>query len=311
MMDDDCVAAVIVSYNSARFLDACLEAALRYCHDVIVVDNGSADDSVDAARRHSGVRVIANLENRGFAAAVNQGIRESSAPYLLVLNPDAILQTPVSRLVLACSRGGAACAAGKLIDASGHPQRGFTLRRLPTASTLVFEAAGLNRVWSSNPINRRYRCLDVNLELPQQVEQPAGAFFLVTRKVWESLRGFDERFQPVWFEDVDFAKRLKAAGHWIQYEPEVTAQHHGAHSVDELDPAIRRQYWYYNLLTYAGKHMRRWQVRCVAAAVVAGCAGRVLRGSLAGSPGNRRGYGRVVKFAARYLLFGPTAGQAF
>ncbi len=72
---------------------------------------------------------------------------------------------------------------------------------------------GLNRLWPGNPVNRRYRCLDLDLEAAADVEQPAGAFLLIRRDAWQALGGFDEGFHPIWFEDVDFLKRARDAGY--------------------------------------------------------------------------------------------------
>ncbi len=303
------VAAVIVTYDSEEFLPACLDAAARYCTSVVVIDNGSADRSVEIARNRAGVRVIANWENRGFAGGVNQGFRETDAPLVLVLNPDAILQGPLDPLIEACAQPRTGAAAGLLVGEDGHPQLGFSVRRLPSAWALLFEVLGVNRLWPSNPVNRRYRCLDLDLTTPQTVEQPAGAFLLIRRDVWESLGGFDERFHPVWFEDVDFAKRLLAAGHLTEYRPTVTAVHRGGHSVGKIGSAHKHLYWYGNLLKFASKHFRPWTVRLLGGAVIAGCFFRAVAGLIQGPPGAHHGYGKVVRFAATYLLYGCTAGR--
>lgn len=304
------VAAVIVTFNSGEFLPACLDAAVRYCSEVVVIDNGSTDRSVEIARSHPRVRVFANEENCGFAGGVNQGFRETDASLVLVLNPDAVLQGTLQPLVEACLRPGTGAAAGLLVGSDGHPQLGFSVRRLPTTWTLAFEVLGLNRLWPSNPVNRRYRCLDLDLAVAQTIEQPAGAFLLIRREAWESLGGFDERFHPVWFEDVDFAKRLKDAGHLTEYQPTVTAVHFGAHSVGRIGAAHKHLYWYGNLLKFASKHFRPWNVRFLGGAVIAGCFFRTVAGLIHGSPGAHLGYGKVVQFAATYLLYGCTAGRA-
>lgn len=302
-------AAVIVTYDSEEFLPACLAAAVRYCGEVVVIDNASSDGSVEVARK-AGVRVIANRENLGFAGGVNQGFRETKAPLVLVLNPDAVLQGPLDPLIEACGKPGTACAAGLLTGEDGEPQRGFSVRRLPTVWSLAFEVLGLNRIWPSNPVNRRYRGLDLDLRTAQTVEQPAGALLLIRRDAWEELGGFDEQFYPVWFEDVDFAKRLADGGHLTEYRPEVGAVHRGAHSVGRIGAAHRQLYWYGNLLKFASKHFRPWDVRLLGGAVIAGCFFRTVAGLIAGPPGLHLGYGKVVQFAATYLLYGCTAGRA-
>ena len=134
------IGIVIVTYNSAAEIGPCLEAALGSGAEIVVVDNASHDGTVaEVARR--GVPLIANPANRGFAAAVNQGFAAlAQCPYILVLNPDAILATPLDALRDACARPGIAAAGGRLEDPQGRPQVGFMVRRFPTPAALAFEA---------------------------------------------------------------------------------------------------------------------------------------------------------------------------
>src|SRR6266567_5419421 len=206
------VGIVIVTYNSGEHIGECLDAALPAGARVIVVDNASHDET-RAAVTGRGVRLIANHDNRGFAAAVNQGIRALDTPYILLLNPDSVLQTDLEPLRACCDRPGTAGAGGKLLDASGRIQAGFMFRRFPTPQALIFEALGLNRLWPHNPVNWHFRCLGFDFAREQPVDQPAGAFLMIRRDVWEKIGGFDERFHPLWFEDVDFAQRAAAAGY--------------------------------------------------------------------------------------------------
>jgi GT2 family glycosyltransferase len=111
---------------------------------------------------------------------------------------------------------------------------------------------------------------------PAFVEQPAAAFLMFPRQVWERLGGFDERFRPVWFEDVDFCARLKQAGLQVRYNPAARAGHSGAHSVGDLPLEIRERYWYGSLLEYAAKHYRPLAFRSLCGAVVVGAAIRAV-----------------------------------
>jgi N-acetylglucosaminyl-diphospho-decaprenol L-rhamnosyltransferase len=232
----------------------------------VVVDNASRDRTVDRVRAHSEVRFIANPDNRGFSAAVNQGIRATDAEFILLLNPDAQLLTSVDALVSASAQYG--LAAGRLVDSNGRAQAGFTLRRFPTPAALIFELFGINRLWPSNPVNRHYRCLDRDLAQPGSVEQPAGAFLMTRRDVWDRLGGFDEGFHPIWFEDVDYCRRAVDAGYRIEYVPGVIARHKGAHSIARIRPGCRAVYWCASLLRYAAKHFRILGYVGVCAAVV-------------------------------------------
>lgn len=275
----------------------------------MVVDNASSDDTMEKIRRFHNVCSIGNKANRGFAAAVNQGVGlASNADLILILNPDVELSTSLDALTDACRTHG--MAAGQLTDVEGRPQAGFTIRRLPTATALIFELLGLNRLWRSNPVNRRYRCLDRDLEKPGLAEQPAGAFLMIRRDVWERLGGLDEAFYPVWFEDVDFCRRAIDSGVRIEYVPSVKARHRGGHSVAALSARCRAVYWCDSLLRYAAKHFRAVQYRGVCLAVLLSSVPR----GLAGTIGERNlellnVSMRIARAAARRLLSRQAAGR--
>src|SRR5438046_293725 len=150
------VGIIIVTYNSAGEIGACLNAALATGSEIVVVDNASADASAQIAVRR-GVRVIANGRNRGFAAAVNQGFDVLTTPDVLVLNPDTVIERGLDELRAACDLPNSAGAGGQLLGTDGQPQAGFMARSLPTPATLILESLLLNRLWPNNPVNRRYR----------------------------------------------------------------------------------------------------------------------------------------------------------
>jgi GT2 family glycosyltransferase len=206
------IGIVIVTYNSRAEIGACLEAAIASGADVVVVDNASSDGTIEEVRRH-GVRLLSNAGNRGFAAAVNQGFAALTTPFVLLLNPDAQLRGGLDAMAAACRLPRAGGAGGKLMDSEGHPQVGFMVRQLPGPMVLILEILLLNRIWPNNPVNRRYRGLQVNYNMRIPVEQPAGAFLMVPKAVWQELGGFDESFFPLWFEDVDFCRRAIDRGY--------------------------------------------------------------------------------------------------
>jgi len=266
-----------------------------------VVDNASSDQTLKSVGQRAGVKIVANQENRGFAGASNQGFRETEADQILLLNPDVRLKTSVVALVEACQEHG--LAAGQLTGLDGAPQAGFTIRRLPTAASMSFELLGLNWLWPGNRINRGYRYLDRDLNQGGSVEQPAGAFLMIRRDVWERLGGFDESFHPVWFEDVDFCRRAVDSGYRIQYVPQVRAEHTGGHSVKKL-PALRMQeYWYDSLIRYAGKHFRPWQYWGVCLAAVFGTVPRMVAGMIREKNFNPVvSYFKIMWFAGKRLV---------
>ena len=248
---------IVITYNSATHVASCL-GGLRNQPDWerIIIDNGSEDNSVECVRlADPDARLVVNAANRGFAAAVNQGVGIAQGQIILLLNPDT---TPspgaldkISE-VLRANRVGA--ASGALLRPDGGLDIGFMVRRLPTLGAMLAEILLLNRLWPRNPWNRTYRCLDLDYSVPQEVEQPAAACLGFQRAAWEDIGGFDETFYPVWFEDVDFCRRLRDRDWKLTYRPDAVFLHTGGHSVKRLPFRERQVYWYRNLLRYFKKH---------------------------------------------------------
>jgi GT2 family glycosyltransferase len=298
------IGIVIVTYNSRADIAACLDAAIASGAEVVVVDNASSDGTIEEVRRH-GVRLLANTANRGFAAAVNQGFAALATPLVLLLNPDAQIRGGLEEMASACRLPRSAGAGGKLLDSEGRPQVGFMVRQLPGPMVLILEILLLNRIWPNNPVNRRYRGLQVNYNMRIPVEQPAGAFLMVPRAVWQELGGFDESFFPLWFEDVDFCRRAVDRAYQFFYVPEAIAEHRGGHSISQLSVEKRRVYWYGSLLRYSAKHFRPPAFRAVCLATVVGCLLRIFWETvLQGSFKPLAAYGKVVRHASHCFLFG-------
>ena len=295
--------AVIVTHNSAAFIAAAVESCLRQNLEVVVVDNASTDDTLARLHPYPAVKIAANAHNAGFAGGVNQGIHLLTSEIALLLNPDAELLTSIEPASAACAEHGA--SAGLLVGQSNKPQTGFAVKRLPTPAALAFEVLGLNRLWPSNPVNRHYRSLDTDLIQPNVVEQPAGAFLLVRKDIWQRIGGFDEGFHPVWFDDVDFCKRLHDAGIAIQYVPASVARHEGGHSVGRMAHARRARYWYGSLIRYSVKHFGPSGRVLVCSAVMAAAVPRMLVAiALERSFGPVAVYADLVRIAGMHLLGG-------
>ena len=103
----------------------------------------------------------------GLPAAVNQGVSALETRTSPATESGYRVKTSIEELEAACLQAGTGIAAGQLTDEHGRPQRGFTLRRFPSASTLMFEVLGINRLIPANPLNRSYRCLDLDLTRPE------------------------------------------------------------------------------------------------------------------------------------------------
>lgn len=274
----------IVTHNSAEHIARCLRALIPcQAWKVVLVDNNSQDDSVRAARAVlPEAQILVNSHNAGFAAAVNQAMKVAEGEVLVILNPDTIASPgSLDHLVRTLRMDGVGAVGGLLVDEEGRPQKGFTVRRFPTMGNMLAEILLLNRAWPGNRWNVSYRCLDLDYKTLQEVEQPAGACLAVRREVWQAVNGFDESFFPVWFEDVDFCRRLRYGGWKIIYCPDAVFTHVGAHSVGKLPFAGRQAFWYRNLLRFFRKHHKRVEVAVLRAGITAGLLLRAIL-SLAG-----------------------------
>lgn len=254
---------VVVNWNAGAQLGECLrsiglpeaKAGFRISR-CIVVDNASADGSAESL----GVlpvkpEVIRNPENRGFGTACNQGAETGEAQYILFLNPDIRLYPETLGKAVAfmeeTDNRQAALLGVQLVDEAGRVQP--STGRFPTPSALLYQMAGLDRVWP-----RRFPpavMTDWDHRQSREVEVLQGAFLLARRAAFEALGGFDERFF-MYYEDVDLAYRARQAGWKSYYLAEAQAYHRGG-GVTERIKAGRLAYWMRSRAQYVAMHFGR------------------------------------------------------
>jgi len=265
---------VIVTWNSERWIDRCLQSIAGACgglaYEVIVYDNASVDATLSAIG--NGVDVIRGTANDGFAAGVNRVAARASGRYFFLLNPDCELAPRALEVLVEFLDANpvVAAAAPLLSDEAGDSQREFQLRRLPTLATLVSEVFGIDKLFPANRMTARYRYRELELTHPQPVEQPAAAALLLRREVFAEVGPLDERFAPAWFEDVDYCRRLAAAGHTIFVVPEARARHFGGASLEHIPFAEFIALWYRNMWLYARKWLTPGQAEALRWAIVFG-----------------------------------------
>jgi GT2 family glycosyltransferase len=294
---------VIVTWNSERWIERCLRSVAAACdglpHEVTVYDNASTDATLRSVDAVAGevpddaaeqIRVIRGTENCGFAAATNRGIAASRGEYVFLLNPDCELDRRALRVLhdFLSSHPEVAAAVPLLVDESGDSQREFQLRRLPSLRTLAYDALGVDRLLPRNRSVAHYRYRDLDLTGPQRVEQPAAAAMLLRRRVIDEVGTFDEQFVPAWFEDVDYCRRLAAAGKPVFVVPAVGARHFGGSSLENLSFAEFTDVWYRNMWRYAVKWFPRPKAEALRWIII---ASMILRcgAALAGIPGPKVG----------------------
>ena len=227
------VAAVIVSYNVRDLLLRCI-ASLRAdgVSEIVVVDNASRDGSADAVEAHEpDVTLLRLTTNLGFGGGANRGVARTTAPYVLIVNPDVVVEPGSTKaLVDALERDPGLGIVGPRIDTLDgevYP----SARAFPN----LLDAAGhafLHFLWPNNRFSRRYRMLDWDRASARDVDWVAGTHLLMRREAWDAVRGFDEAYF-MYMEDVDLCWRLRGAGWRTGYDPAARVQHDIGRSTDQ------------------------------------------------------------------------------
>lgn len=237
---------VIVSYNVRDLLAQCLESVVRQpATEIFVVDNASSDESIAMVRaKFPAAHLIANTENRGFAAANNQAFPLTRGRYVLMLNPDTevkpgALETLVRFMDAHASRRAGACG-GKLVYGDGALQH--SAFRFPTLAQIWLDFFPLNWRVTDSRLNGRYPREWYARGMPFQIDHPLGADFLVRREVAEQVGWLDDQFF-IYCEEIDWALRIKRAGWQIWCVPQAEIIHHAAQSTRQFRDAMFVELW--------------------------------------------------------------------
>jgi N-acetylglucosaminyl-diphospho-decaprenol L-rhamnosyltransferase len=222
------LAVVIVNYNAGPYLERCLTSLATHrgdvVTDVLVIDNASRDGSHTAAvAAHPAVRLITNPTNVFLSPAWNQGARQTSAPYLLFLNPDAeMFAGTLARYVQVARSHPRAGIVGPMIrnpDGTVYASG----RRFPSVVDATFHAM-LSPFTRDNPFTRRYEMGGWDRSSDREVDWVSGACMLMPREAYDAVGGFDEGF-PLYAEELDIATRLREAGRTVLFTPSVEILH--------------------------------------------------------------------------------------
>jgi len=231
--------------------------------ELLVVDNGSS------APLPAGARVIRPGRNLGFAGGANAGAAEARGKILLILNPDVVPEGgALDRLLEGfAAHPEAAGLAPRLTGPAGEPQTAWQLRRLPSPWACLMQAL-LPLPDFSRPTSEP--------AAGAPVEQPAAAALALRREALAAVGGFDVRFHPAWFEDVDLARRLHQAGLSLLYWPAARFRHLLGSTVPRLGYGPFLYIYYRNLTRYLAKHHGHAWAAAAQAALVPGVALRIL-----------------------------------
>lgn len=257
------LSVIIVSYNVKYFLRQCLQSVARAMEglsvEVWVVDNASIDGSVEMVREEfPWVKVIANATNLGFARANNQAIQQATGRYILLLNPDTIVQEDTFRVVIKFmdSHPEAGVVGVKIIDGEGR----FSVdsrRDLPSAWNIFCKLSGLYRLFPKSRLFGRYHLTFLPENEITPVPVLLGAFMAIPRSVLDKVGLLDERFF-MYAEDIDLCYRILQAGYTNYYLPTTQIVHFKGESTRtrSLNYVLT---FYKASLQFVQKHYRGWR----------------------------------------------------
>ncbi|WP_093536125.1 glycosyltransferase family 2 protein [Stenotrophomonas rhizophila] len=202
-----CIAVIIVSYQSASTLDQCL-TRLRAADEVAeirVVDNNSDDGTLDIVQRHASadprLHFIANPDNPGFAAANNQGVADSRAPWLAFINPDLMVQAGTLAQLRARGEALGDCVLGvEQVDEQGQPDAAVRRRDPDFGAMLRHPGQGAKLAIPADPT-----------QVLQTVPALSGALLLMPRALFDRIGGWDAGYR-LHAEDLDLCRRAREAG---------------------------------------------------------------------------------------------------
>jgi hypothetical protein len=253
------IAAIIVSYQSASTLDACL-LRLREARDIAeirVVDNDSTDGTLEIVQRHASadqrVRFIANPDNPGFAAANNQGVADSQAPWLAFINPDLMVGPDTLALLRERALPLGDCLLGvEQVDEDGRPDDAVR-RRDPDFAAML-----------RSPGQGGKLAIPVDRSQPLQVVPAlSGALLLMPRALFDRIGGWDAGYR-LHAEDLDLCRRAREAGAVIAIANDLQVTHvRGVSSRSRpffVEWHKHRGLWRYFRKFEAAQ--RAWPVRC-------------------------------------------------
>lgn len=254
------VSIIIVNWNTCKITCDCLrsvyEQTVDVSYEVILVDNASSDDSVEAFKKEfPQVVLIANSENRGFAAANNQGMAIAKGKYVLLLNSDTVvLDHAIEKSVAFAVQHPEAGVVGCRVlnwDMTLQP----TCFMYPSALNMFLSSTYLYKFFSNSKFFGREKMTWWNRDDIREVEVVTGCFMLVRREAIEQVGVMDEGYFMYW-EETDWCYRMKKAGWGVKFTPGAEIIHLGGASSNQVKPKMVN-HWRESMRYFFSKHYTR------------------------------------------------------
>jgi GT2 family glycosyltransferase len=245
------ISIIIVNYNTQQLLFECLKSIynpklkeMDNLIETIVIDNASSDDSqIMLAKCFPKVKIINNTKNIGFGKANNQGVKIAQGEWVLLLNSDTQFKLDtLKKILLVINQAHWLDVIGcKILNPDGtiQPSAGYFPSLIRITSQMLF--------WDDLPIVKHYfkpyqQSLRKFYSQFHQVDWVTGAFFLISNKLYQKVKGFDESIF-MYGEEVELCYRLKAFGATIKFNPEIEIFHNkGGSSNNGFEAAIIGEY---------------------------------------------------------------------
>lgn len=265
------LSVVIVNYNVKHFLEQCLhsvaKAAANVQCEIFVVDNNSVDGSVAMVKeKFPDVKLIDNNENLGFSKANNQAIRISSGQYVLLLNPDTVVEDDTFEKIIGFmdQHPEAGGLGVKMVDGKGNflPE---SKRGLPTPTVAFYKIFGLSRLFPKSKTFGQYHLTYLDKDEIHQVEILSGAFMLMRKKVLDEVGLLDETYF-MYGEDIDMSYRIIKGGYNNYYFPKTRIIHYKGESTKKS--SINYVLVFYNaMVIFAQRHFTQKNAKLFSALI--------------------------------------------
>ncbi|HKI88019.1 MAG TPA: glycosyltransferase, partial [Draconibacterium sp.] len=252
------LSVIIVNYNVKHFLEQCLHSVQKAAEDIqveiFVVDNNSVDGSAQLIReKFPHIHFIENKENVGFSKANNQAIRQAKGKYILLLNPDTVVEeNTFQKIIYFMNEHPKTGGLGvKMIDGKGNflPE---SKRGLPTPWVAFYKMFGFSKLFPKSKKFGKYHLSYLNENEIHEVEVLAGAFMLLRKSTLDEIGLLDETFF-MYGEDIDLSYRILQAGYKNCYFPETTIIHYKGESTKK--GSLNYVKMFYNaMIIFARKH---------------------------------------------------------
>tara|TARA_B100000886_G_scaffold333603_1_gene287895 strand:+ start:1334 stop:2200 length:867 start_codon:yes stop_codon:yes gene_type:complete len=255
------LSVIIVNYNVKNLLRDCLLSVQKAAHsidtEIIVVDNASSDGSVEMLKAEfKYIKLIANTQNLGFSKANNQGIAQAQGKYILLLNPDTLINKNTFEDCLNFSKQTNNCGGigVKMLDANNQflkeSKRGF-----PTPWASLCRLSFLNKLFPNSALLNGYYLGHLSNDENHQVEVLAGAFIWIKKSIIDEIGGLDETYF-MYGEDIDFSYRIQQAGYHNYFLGTVTILHYKGESTDKYSFKYIKHF-YDAMKIFSKKHYTR------------------------------------------------------